>query len=111
MTSPTNHRWLELTRHVRGEFRQHRHDPAHTLDFHPEANPLRTRLVRPGGDAWITRELTDDELARGDLAGLARDFYQRYRGAQRLKKKPGRSDLAGLPRHTAATTQKRGAAE
>lgn len=37
------------------------------------------RLVRAGGDAWITRDLTDDELAHGDLATIARDFYQRYR--------------------------------
>jgi hypothetical protein len=81
MVAPTNHRWLELTRHVRGEFRQHRHDPEHTLDVRPEANQLRARLVRPGGDAWITRDLTDDELAHGDLATIARDFYQRYRAA------------------------------
>ncbi len=66
-------------RYVRGEFRQHRRDPAHTLDFLPEANQLRARLVRPGGDTWITHDLTDDELARGDLATIARDFYERYR--------------------------------
>ncbi|HEX5180573.1 MAG TPA: hypothetical protein VFW04_14650 [Gemmatimonadaceae bacterium] len=35
--------------------------------------------MRAGGDAWITRDLTDDELAHGDLATIARDFYQRYR--------------------------------
>lgn len=81
MAAPTNHRWLELTRYVRGKFRQHRHDPDSTLEFLPEANRLRARLVRPGEDAWITRDLTDDELARSDLAALARDFYQRYRAA------------------------------
>ena len=81
MVAPTHHRWLELTRYVRGEFRQQRHDPDSTLEFLPETNQLRARLVRPGGDAWVTRDLTDDELARGDLATIARDFYQRYRAA------------------------------
>ena len=81
MTAPTNHRWLELTRYVRGEFRQQRHDPESTLEFLPETIQLRARLLRPGEDTWITRALTDDELAHGDLAAIARDFYQRYRAA------------------------------
>lgn len=38
MVAPTNHRWLELTRYVRGEFRQQRHDPDSTFDFLPETN-------------------------------------------------------------------------
>jgi len=81
MVAPTDRRWLELTRYVHGEFRQQRHDPEHTLDFRPEQNQLRARLVRPGGDVWITRDLSDEEVARSDLATIARDFYQRYRAA------------------------------
>jgi hypothetical protein len=82
MTSPTNHRWLELTRHVLGEFRQHRQVPKGNIEFVPEQNRLRARLARPtGADEWITRDLTDDELAHSDLATIARDFYQPYRTA------------------------------
>ncbi|WP_461415286.1 hypothetical protein [Gemmatimonas sp.] len=34
--------------------------------------------MRPGGDVWITHDLTDNAVAHVDLAALARHFNQRY---------------------------------
>lgn len=80
---PHEERWSALVQAARAEFWGAGQDPNEELSSTFALRLLRGRIPAPGGrTTWYTRQVTDEELANGDPAALAREFYARYLDAR-----------------------------